>query len=207
MGRSWTLPGILQVTLSLSFIPLTGQGAAEPAPNASLSRSAASSCSEKVQKLQDFAEGPEAGKKQTTRISESELNSYLAFELSSKYHPSLKRLEIDLSEGRLAGAAAIDFDQLALTSKSVMGKLFAHLFSGVHTLNIRGRLHAEGGKANLLLDDASFDDTTLPNFLVEEVISAVGRRQKPPFDPLKPSQMPYSIDRVDLHQGYILVHQ
>jgi hypothetical protein len=211
MGPRQPLPRSLRFSIAFSpllllLVPFSG--ARSPSnPPAAVSKAAAAACSAKVQKLQDFAADPERGKKQTTRFSQAELNSYLAFELSSKYHPSLKSLEIQLQEAKLEGTAAIDFDQLGMASKGMMGKLVAKLFSGVHNLRIRGQLHAEGGQAYLVLDEAHFDDTSLPNFLIEEVITAVGRKQKPPFDPLKPSQMPYAIDRVDVHTGHILVHQ
>jgi len=42
---------------------------------------------------------------------------------------------------------------------------------------------------------------------VEEIISTVGKRQKPPFDPMQPSQMPYGIQKVETGQGYITVYQ
>ena len=54
---------------------------------------------------------------------------------------------------------------------------------------------------------ARFDGTLLPNFMVSEIITAVGRKQRPPFDPLQPSQMIYAIDRVDVHAGYFIVYQ
>jgi len=35
----------------------------------------------------------------------------------------------------------------------------------------------------------------------------VGRKQDPPFDPMQPSKMPYEIQKVDVHSGYIVVYQ
>ncbi len=77
-----------------------------------------------------------------------------------------------------------------------LARLFARLLSGTHTLTMRGKLRTEAGKGSFMLEEARFDETTLPNFLVEEIISAVGSRQKPPFDPMQPSQMPYRIKTV-----------
>jgi hypothetical protein len=81
------------------------------------------------------------------------------------------------------------------------------MISGVHKITAEGTLIAQNGKARFRLHEARFDENTLPNFLVEPIISAVGRRQTPPFDPLEPSEMPYHIDKVDLHHGYIVVYQ
>lgn len=172
-----------------------------------ISREASASCGSKVVRLESYASTQEAKSGQTTRFTENEINSYLAIELSKKYHPSLRSLLITLEESNLRGVAAIDFDALGMHSKSVMARLFARLFSGVHDLSVSGRLVSAGGKGNFVLEEARFDQSILPNFLVEEIITAVGRKQKPPFDPMQPSQLPYQIDRVDVHSGYIDVIQ
>jgi len=176
-------------------------------PRPGISRTAADACNTKLLRLQSFPAHPDGVKKQTTEFTEAEVNSYLALELSAKYHPSLKSLQVKFADTRLEGTAAIDFDQLGMSAKGMFTRLFAWLFSGTHKLNVRGKLRAVGGKGNFELDEAQFDSATLPNFLVEEVITAVGRKQKPPFDPMKPSQLPWSIDHVDVRAGQIVVHQ
>src|SRR6266498_160747 len=195
------------VVLSITSSQDTGRGSGKPGPNPSVSKTASDSCSAKVKRLESYEAKPLPKTGQSTQFSETEINSFLAFELKEKYHPCLKSLVVVLEESKLAGTATVDFDVLGMNSKSALSKLFAKLFAGVHNLNVKGKLIARDGKGNFQLDEAHFDDTTLPNFLVEEIITAVGRKQKPPFDPMQPSKLPYGIDRVDLHPGYILVHQ
>ena len=101
----------------------------------------------------------------------------------------------------------MNFDQLGATSTKLLPRLLSMMISGIHTITADGKLQSRSGRANFILDQARFDTSTLPKFLVEEIISAVGRKQKPPFDPLKPSRMPYEIDRVEVHPGYIIVYQ
>jgi hypothetical protein len=172
-----------------------------------VSKAAADRCEAKLKSLEAFAAAKNTGRTQATRFSEEEINSYLAFYLSAKYHPSLKSLAVTFEEDRMVGVAAIDFDLLDTNSGKLLPKLMRMLFSGTHTLTAQGRLIARGGKASFQLERARFDDSMLPKVLVEEIITAVGRKQKPPFDPLQPSQMPYAIDKVDVHLGYILVTQ
>ena len=171
-----------------------------------ISKAASDSCSAKLKRLEEAANTPGANK-QTAEFSEIEINSYLAFELSQYYHPSLKSLLITIEESKLQGLATIDFDSLAMNSKTTVTKLMTKMFSGVHTLAARGKLVAADGKGSFQLEEARFDDSTLPNFLVEEIISAVGRKQKPPFDPLQPSTLPYGIQSVELHPGRAIVRQ
>jgi hypothetical protein len=176
-----------------------------PLPDSTqISKAAAESCGVKLKRLEEFAAG---SKKQTIEFSENEINSYLALELSKNYHPSLKSLVIVVEESKLQGVASIDFDSLAMNSKTFLTKLMTKMFSGVHTLAVRGKLVTAEGKARFELEEAHFDDSALPNFLVEEIISAVGRKQKPPFDPMQPSKLPYGIQSVELHPGRALVHQ
>jgi hypothetical protein len=194
--------------LSLALTAASVRADRAPIPDSKqISKAAAESCGIKLKRLEEFAAGSSRSKKQTTEFSENEINSYLALELSKNYHPSLKSLVIVLEESKLQGVASIDFDSLAMKSKTVLTKLMTKMFSGIHTLAVRGKLVTAEGKARFELEEAYFDDSALPNFLVEEIISTVGRKQKPPFDPMQPSKLPYGIQTVDLHRGRALVHQ
>lgn len=181
--------------------------AAVPATEKGITPAAAKRCAEKLERLEVFAAAGEEGRTQATRFTQDEINSYLALEASAHYHPSLKRVTFAFEESRLRCVADIDFDQLRLDSTQLVTQLLARMFSGVHQLSLYGTLWAQEGKARFQLLDARFDSTSLPNLLVEEIISAVGRRQQPPFDPMQPSQMPYRIRRVELHLSWIMVYQ
>jgi hypothetical protein len=177
------------------------------AAKTALTRAAADRCNSKLKSLEDFAAHRKAGQKQTTRFSEDEVNSYLALDLRSNYHPCLKSLSLTFEENMLQGVAAIDFDRLGSTSSRLLPKLLGLMLSGVHTMTVRGRLISGNGKASLRLEQARFDSSTLPKALVEEIISAVGRKQNPPFDPLQPSALFDGIEKVEVHPGYILTYQ
>jgi len=172
-----------------------------------ITRAAADRCASKLKSLEDFEAHRKTGQKQTTRFSEDEVNSYLALDLKAKYHPSLKSLTFTFEEDRLQCVAAIDFDRLGATSTRLLPKLVGFMFSGVHMLTARGQLVSGDGKAHFRLEQARFDNSTLPRALVEEIITAVGRKQNPPFDPLQPSELFYAIEKADVHAGYILVYQ
>ncbi len=171
------------------------------------SKAAAESCSSKLKNLEEHAASGKSLKNEPIRFSQNEVNSYLALELSSNYHPCLKNLAIAFEEDNLQGMAVIDFDRLEASSSKILPKLLSFMFSGIHALSARGKLVSKGGKANFQLEQARFDSSTLPNSLVAEIITLVGRKQNPPFDPLQPSQLPYKIQRIDVHAGYALVCQ
>jgi hypothetical protein len=110
-------------------------------------------------------------------------------------------------EARLQGSANIDFDLVELKSDSLLTGLLRKMLAGVHSLVVLGGLASGDGKANFRLDEARFDSISLPNVLVAEIITTVCRKQNPPFDPMQPSALPYRIQKVDLHAGYIVAYQ
>jgi hypothetical protein len=180
--------------LGIFFAPDSAANQTESVFSASaVSSTAAERCRLKLIRLESVAALDSTDRRQTTKFSEEEVNSYLAEDLSPQYHPCLKTIMTMFKEGRIRIVAEIDFDRLDVTSTDVFSKMIKLLFSGKHTITAQGKLQS-GNKA-------------LPNFLVEEILTAVGQKQNPPFDPMHPSEMPYKIDKVDVHPGYIIVYQ
>jgi hypothetical protein len=171
------------------------------------SKAAAERCRIKMKRVEDFdlLEAPAHG--QTTKFSEEEANAYLSEDLATEANPSLRNLRVTFKQDRLSAVATIDFDRLEMTSNSIFAKIFSMLFSGLHTLTARGRLISWNGEAYFEVEQALFNDKNLPKPLVEEIITAVGLKQNPPFDPLQPSELLYRIDRIEVQPGYIIVYQ
>ncbi len=200
--RSMILLAILILTCASSFGDEGSEGAA-----ALPSKAAAERCSLKLKSLEDFAANHKAGQKQTTQFFEDEVNSYLALCLSQKYHPSLKSLEVTFEKEKLQGVALLDFDRIGSPPEGLFSRIIGVLFAGKHNLTARGEIISGKGKASFHLEQAWLDGRELPRFLVEEIITTVGRKQKPPFDPMQPSQIPYKIQSLELLQGSIMVYQ
>ncbi len=198
--------GSLFLTLSLSCSMIAASMGPQNTAGA-ISEAAARRCTLKLRSLEEFAIKRNPNMRQKTKFSEEEVNSYLLLEGSSQFHPCLKSLVLTFEENRLQGIAAIDFDLLGNTSNKFFAGLISTIFSGSHELTVHGQLQSNNGKAHFKLEQARFDGMELPKLLVEEIISAVGRSQNPPFDPLQPSEMPYDIKRVVVHSGHIIVFQ
>ena len=175
--------------------------------SAGITKAAAASCDAKVKRMETRAAARGHGGKLETRLSETELNSYLAICLSPNYHPCLQSIVLKLNEGNLRAVASINFDHLQLNSTQLINGLLKKMLTGVHKLTVKGGLISDSGTASFRLDEAQFDSITLPNLLISEIISAVGRNQNPPFDPMQRSALPFLIQKVDVHSGYILVEQ
>jgi len=174
------------------------------APNPEISKAAADSCDAKVRLLEANAG---TGKRQTISLSEEEMNSYLALVIGPNYHPSLKSVLLRFNDGRVVAVATIDFDHLNFSSTQFLNGLIRSLLTGMHTLMVSGNAVSGEGKANFNLGEARIDTVALPNILVAEIISAVGRKQQPPFDPMQPTPLPYHIQKIDVRSRYIVLYQ
>jgi hypothetical protein len=171
-----------------------------------ISREAAASCELKVKQLEAISSQTSA-KNIRTRFTDEEINSYLALVLQPTFHPSLRNISFDIDRSGLTAVAIIDFDRLVLSQQGVLTRFLAKILSGVHTLTLEGTLISGEGKARFQLSEAMFDSRMLPKVVVEEIISLVGSKQNPPFDPMEPSEMPFGIKDVELNTGHIIVIQ
>jgi len=107
----------------------------------------------------------------------------------------------------IEGIASIDFDCLKENASTAFSSSLLRLFSGTHVITARATIASGNGKGQIQLEQARFDDNTLPGFLVEEAIAIVFRKQEPPFNPTQPSPLPYNIKKIMIHPGYIMVYQ
>jgi hypothetical protein len=200
------LASALCLQVAICAVPSARAAMGDTAPG--ITRSAAESCDRKVKAVQAFAAQPKTTTVKATVFEEGEVNSYLALDLSQKFGPSLRSLRFTFAgANRLQADAVIDFDRLGKNSTKMLALLFGNLFSGTHTLRASGHLIATQGKANFALEEARLDEHPLPGLLVEAIISAVGRKQNPPFDPMQPTNMPYKIEQVEIREGQIVIHQ
>jgi hypothetical protein len=197
--------------LLYAFVFLFFQLTAEAEPfefrSSSPSESAAKRYRQKLKQIEDFDAQKSTDTSQTIQFSEVEFNSYILLDAASKYRSCLKSFKLDFMEDVLGGTALVDFDCLKETSSKPLPPLIARLFTGTHTITVRGTLATEDWKGSIRLLEAGLDDNTLPNILVEELISAICERQEPPFDPLQPTPLPHGIRKVTVRPGRVTVYQ
>jgi hypothetical protein len=172
-----------------------------------ISKAASAKCATKLKEVEEFKNNTGSPKKKTTQFSEDEINSYIMLELRQNFSRSLKELQMQFNVDSIQIAADIDFDAFGDKSVGLPEKLLAAAMSGIHTLTAAGQLHANDGEVYFELSEVQIDEHIVPKFLAEEIISGVARRQKPPFDPLQPSQMPYHIKSVEVRKGMIIIYQ
>ena len=143
--------------------------------------------------------------KQTYKLSETDLNGYLSFQIKKTKRKGLKNVSVSLKEGGFVTVVEMNMSQIQLKDKSLTASMLSVLLQGAHTLEVEGQLNVQEGIGKYQVQQASLDGIELPASMVEMVLSTLGRQQDPPFDPVEPFPMPYGISTVDVQLGRVTI--
>lgn len=152
-----------------------------------------------------------AARSKKTPVSESEVNSYLAFNVRDKIPKGLSQPQITIAgSGALAGRVLMDLGEFNRNRRSQGGLMdpLAYL-SGKVPVTARGFLRADNGKGRLQLGSAEIYGVNLPKPLVREMVSYFSRTPENPggFDIDAPFALPAKIRAIAINQGEAIVAQ
>lgn len=200
MNFGWTLFGIAAALLTVAMA-----GGAAP----HLSREQGDNLARKIESIQQNAASSPV-RPRTTRFSEAEVNSYLAFNLRDNMPRGLAKPQLQLiGEGRLAGRVYVDLDEFKRSRQS--GGLmdpFSYI-SGQVPVTARGILRSKDGTGEFQLVAAELHGVPLPKPLVQELVSYFSRTPERPngFHLDEPFPLPAKIRAVTIHAGESLAVQ
>jgi hypothetical protein len=146
----------------------------------------------------------------TTAITETEVNSYLQFELSDRIPDGVTNPWVSiLEEGRLAGKATVDLARVGKSRKSGgMLDPFNYL-SGSLPLTVNGVLTTKNGIANFAVESASISSVPVPVWMLQEIVSYYSKSESSPngvsID--KPFALPNGIREIRTVRGQATVVQ
>lgn len=159
---------------------------------------------ERVEKMLDELEARELARdkeKRTYTLTEPDLNAYLAAKIKERPRKDVESLRIEMKEAIFTTFLKVDFDQVEIKGDSMTVGLLRALLRGSQTIEFDGRLRTDNGKGTYEVERATLNGMPLPPSLVNSILSAVGRRQDPPFDPMEPFDLPYGIKTVTVTPG------
>jgi hypothetical protein len=139
-----------------------------------------------------------------TIITESEANSYLAFNLQDKIPKGLTNPQIHMLEnGQIAGRVLVDIDEFKRNRQSngVMDPL--NYLSGQVPVTARGTLRTSAGKGQFQLASAELMGFPLPKPVLQELVSFFSRSRDYPggFDLDAPFNLPAKIRDAVINRG------
>lgn len=157
--------------------------------------------------LQELETNHESGKvpAKTYVMTQPELNAYVKAKLQEQDRKGVEDFSIQLKQGTFVTLMIVNMDEVELKGDSMTLNLFKALLSGNQTLEVEGRLVTENGMGNYTVERARLNNMPVPASLVNMILSSVGKRQDPPFDPTEPFEMPYSIKNVTITTGQVAI--
>jgi len=152
-----------------------------------------------------------AAQSKKTPVSESEVNSYLAFNARDKIPRGLSQPQITIAgSGALAGRVLMDLDEFNRNRRSQGGLMdpLAYL-SGQVPVTARGVLRAADGRGRFYLESAEIYGVNLPQPLVQEMVRYFSRTPENPkgFDIDAPFDLPAKIREIVIDKGEAAVAQ
>ncbi|HTM07977.1 MAG TPA: hypothetical protein VL754_06275 [Verrucomicrobiae bacterium] len=163
----------------------------------------------KIDRIATNAAAPNV-KPVTTAVSEAELNSYLAFNLSNEIPRGLAQPEILMTgNGSLAGRILVDVDEFkrGRGADDFLDPL--SYVSGQVPITARGVLRTQEGRGRFYLSSAELLGVPLPKPIVQELVGYFSRTAENPrgFDIDRPFDLPAKIRRIEVNRGEAVVMQ
>lgn len=146
----------------------------------------------------------------TTPITETEVNSYLQYELSDRIPAGVTDPWVSILEnGRLAGRATVDLARVGQSRKS-SGMLDPFNFlTGSLPLTVNGILKTQNGVANFAVESASISSVPVPVWMLQEIVSYYSKSESAPNGVAidKPFVLPNGIREIRTARGQATVVQ
>ena len=145
-----------------------------------------------------------------TPISETEVNSYLRYELGDRIPAGVTDPWVSiLDNGRLSGTATVDLARVRQSRKSTgMLDPFSYL-TGAMPVAVNGVLRTKNGTGTFALESASISGMPVPAWMLQEIVSYYSKSESAPqgvsID--KPFALPSGIREIQLARGQAIVVQ
>jgi hypothetical protein len=167
-----------------------------------VSAEAAESAAEKLRQIQEASDSGADGF--LTEFSETEVNSYLAYEMAPRYPAGVSNVQVRFLPGRILGTSEVDFDK-AKAARGTPGGMSDYLFWGEHAVAAEGGFSAIDGVGHFDLESVAVDGVTLPQSVVDLLIQTFLKPRFPRLALDVPFFLPNSVDRVQVMRESIEV--
>jgi len=145
-----------------------------------------------------------------TTVSETEVNSYLAFNVKDKIPQGLTNPEITIvGDGQLAGRILVDLDEFNRNRRSQGFMDPLSYISGKVPVTAQGLLRTREGKGQFVLGSAEILGVPLPKPILQELVTFFSRTAENPagFDIDAPFNLPAKIREIVINKGEAVVAQ
>ena len=146
----------------------------------------------------------------TTPITETEVNSYLRYELADRIPAGVTDPWVSILEnGRLSGRATVDLSRVGQSRKSG-GMLDPFNFvTGSLPLAVNGVLRTKNGVGTFAVESASISSVPVPVWMLQEIVSYYSKSESAPKGVAidKPFVLPNGIREIHTARGQATIVQ
>lgn len=163
-------------------------------------------------KIDRIAKGSPTGGKTlaTTPITETEINSYLRYELSDRIPPGVTDPWVSiLEDGKLSGRATVDLARVGQNRKSGGMLDPFNLLTGSLPLAVNGVLRTKNGIGTFAVESASISSVPVPIWMLQEIVSYYSKSESSPNGVAldQPFALPNGIREIQTARGQATVVQ
>jgi hypothetical protein len=191
-------------TALLAALVICGVFAAEP-----VSRRDAARLQAKIDRITKVT-SPRGKTAMTTPVTETEVNSYLRYELADRIPAGVTDPWVSILEnGRLSGRATVDLARVGQSRKSG-GMLDPFNFlTGSLPLAVNGVLRTKNGVGTFAVESASISSVPVPVWMLQEIVSYYSKSESAPNGVAidKPFVLPNGIREIRTARGQATVVQ
>lgn len=162
---------------------------------------------EAARKLNDLASPSGASSPGIFEFSEKEIDSYLHYQLSALYPKGLDEIRVQILDDAFRARARVNFDELQSGIKAGKVTVMSSLFTGVHELELDGKLTARNREGSYDILGLSLDHTEIPKPLIDLLVDKFVKPKYPDVVPNKEFALPYDIDRIECRQGKLTIYR
>jgi hypothetical protein len=162
---------------------------------------------EAAQKLADLTSTSPESSGDVFEFSDREINSYLRYQVSALYPKGLNEVRIQILDNAIRAEARINFDDLQAGIKAGKVTLMSSLFSGVHEVDLTGKLSARNGAGSYEILGFSLDHTEIPRPLIDLLVKKYLVPKYPEAAPDKTFALPYGIDKIECIHGKLAIYK
>ncbi len=137
------------------------------------------------------------------RLTEKEINDYLAFALSRTPRPGLESLYVKIfPHNYISTFAVIDFEAVKQWLPAGAALLPSDM-SGRKPVLVDYRFHIQDGAATFSVEKALYENLSLPPYAVRKAIQALAALQPERIDTEHPIALPFGLRRIETVEGAI----
>jgi len=180
--------------LLASILSLAAAVAAEPTPVVSPAVAKVQNLFQALQKAD--ADGPKGKGQVKFRLSDAEVNEYLAYARKTQPRPGLESSTVKFFPNNYVSTyTVVDFDAVERWKPGTIPLALRPVLSGKKAIWVDVRFKAQGGAMTFSIEKAYFGSIRLPAFVVEKVIQIVAARQPEKYDTTKPVPLPFGLQK------------